>query len=1162
MPTDYARLHNSRDLEGELKRAHGLLADMYGDPTHFIFELLQNADDALGKRPDGWQGAKTVSFNVGESAVDVAHYGRPFNEADVEGITITLASTKEDDLNSIGKFGVGFKSVFNITNRPQIHSGDENFAIEGFIEPVGIESIPNHDPELTVFRLPLNENGQTNRTDIISRLAELTPSTLLFLRHIEGIAWQGTAAFKGRLSRQTERLDENVRRVNLTRKSAVGEPDADESWIIFSRPVFHEGKPAGHVEIAFQLTQKDSEGIQPLAASPLTVFFLTTEQTRLGFLIQGPYRTTPNRKDVPPADGWNQKLMAETAKLIPDVMRWLKGHRLLDAQTLDGFPIRGFHEEHERYGPLFAATKAALESHALLPCTSGSYHRAAETRLGSTDAIRRLLSPQQLAELYCQSGNLFWIDGRITDDRFQGLRRYIRDELSVADVTPGALIPLLRNGRTFLETQSDEWIVQLYEFLGQQPGLHDSLGDVPILRLEDGRHVTAKGDIPVFLPGKTQGQSLTVRAAVCSTGAALQFLKQLELRERDPVDDVIENPLPKYRTENPNVANYDDDIQLITEAYASVSVSRKEDFVEKLSGAEFIKTVDAGDRSRRFSQPGEVWLATDEQKALFSGVSGVLFVDETYESLLNPTLRDLVMECGARSSDDMAGIVVERILPKYRGTQISVDAATYSSDIKRVLVAYEAIPNQQRFRLLNPLTAARFVRAIDTGSGTKSWRSPGSLYLATEPLRDLFAGVKGVPMVDFNQTCLRSESIGDLLKACGASAVLRRISYDTEFSWQEKREMREKAGCVDSSRGETVEDRTLQGLDALLTILPELDVEERSTKAKLLWESICDLADERYGEDFSGTYRWFYHYRREAKFDSAFVRKLNNTAWIPDSEGELRPPVSVRFDTLGWRTNEIAEMKIRFQPPVVQELAREAGIEEKALDLMQKENLTADDLRELIEIRNQLDQESDTTKGDDDEPTAAIPTGTVSGGNDNDSHTSHSPGGTGAGGSSGSGSTFGGAGTGSSADNSSGGGTWQFHSYVGVHHADESDTDSPEHAARMALEETAIRFILEQEPAWQRTDTNNPGFDLYQVDANGITIRWCEVKAMSGVFDSHPVGMSKRQFEEAQLRGEAYWLYVVEEVAADAPHIVPIQDPAGQARTFTFDKGWREIAED
>ena len=782
MPTDYKALHQERDFEGELKRTNAFLADMYGEPYHFIVELLQNAEDALGNRPDGWQGDRTVRFDVGDSGVEVAHFGSPFDGADVQGIVITLASTKSVDLNAIGKFGVGFKSVFTITDRPEIHSGDENFVIEDFIEPVGIDPIYNSDPELTTFRLPFNELGHNGRQAVIDWLSALESRMLLFLRHTQGIAWQETSGFKGRLGRQTEELNENVRKVNLTRENDVGEAESVESWVVFSRPVSYEGEPAGHVEIAFQLSEQDREGIQPLGNSPLTVFFPTIVPTDLGFLIQGPYRTTPNRENVPPADGWNRYLMAETADLIPDVMWWLKDHRLLDAQTLDGFPISDFYEEHECFGPLFAATKAALGSHDLLPCTDGGYHRASRTRLGGTEALRQLLNPRQLAELCGQSGNLFWIDGRITDNRFPELRRYIRDELGVDDVTPGSLIPLLRSGRAFLEAQSDEWICQLYEFLGRQPDLHDRLGDVPILRLNDGRHVAAQGDVPVFLPGKTPGQSLTVRATVCSTDAALRFLKQLELRERDPVDDVIENLLPKYRTENLNVANYDDDLRLIIDAYARVAVSRKDDFIEELSSVKFVKTVDAADGTRKFSEPSEVWQATDEQKALFSGVPGVLFVDETYESLLNPTLRDLMMECGARSSDDMAGIVVERILPKYRGTEISVDAATYSSDIKRILVAYEAIPNQQRFRLLNPLTTSRFVRAVDTGNGTKSWRSPGSLYLAMEPLRDLFAGVNGVPMVDFNQTCLRSESIGDLLKACGASAVLRRISYDTEFS--------------------------------------------------------------------------------------------------------------------------------------------------------------------------------------------------------------------------------------------------------------------------------------------------------------------------------------------------------------------------------------------
>ena len=42
--------------------------------------------------------------------------------------------------------------------------------------------------------------------------------------------------------------------------------------------------------------------------SPLVVFFPTEKETFLGFLIQGPYRTTPARDNVPEHDQWNQGL--------------------------------------------------------------------------------------------------------------------------------------------------------------------------------------------------------------------------------------------------------------------------------------------------------------------------------------------------------------------------------------------------------------------------------------------------------------------------------------------------------------------------------------------------------------------------------------------------------------------------------------------------------------------------------------------------------------------------------------------------------------------------------------------------------------------------------------------------------------------------------------
>src|SRR5437588_12680040 len=109
MPSDYGAIKadNERRYGTDIGRIGPmLLADRYDDRTHFIFELLQNAEDALARRP-GWHGSRSVTFHLTESALRVSHFGHPFDEADVRGICGIAESTK--DLTAIGRFGIGFK---------------------------------------------------------------------------------------------------------------------------------------------------------------------------------------------------------------------------------------------------------------------------------------------------------------------------------------------------------------------------------------------------------------------------------------------------------------------------------------------------------------------------------------------------------------------------------------------------------------------------------------------------------------------------------------------------------------------------------------------------------------------------------------------------------------------------------------------------------------------------------------------------------------------------------------------------------------------------------------------------------------------------------------------------------------------------------------------
>src|SRR5256885_10416942 len=71
-----------------------LLADRYDDRTHFIYELLQNAEDALARR-NGWSGARAVEFHLESDQLRLSHYGKPSDDRDVRAICGMSESTKD-----------------------------------------------------------------------------------------------------------------------------------------------------------------------------------------------------------------------------------------------------------------------------------------------------------------------------------------------------------------------------------------------------------------------------------------------------------------------------------------------------------------------------------------------------------------------------------------------------------------------------------------------------------------------------------------------------------------------------------------------------------------------------------------------------------------------------------------------------------------------------------------------------------------------------------------------------------------------------------------------------------------------------------------------------------------------------------------------------------
>src|SRR5262249_669936 len=90
-------------------------------------------------------------------------------------------------------------------------------------------------------------------------------------------------------------------------------------------------------------------------------------------------------------------------------------------------------------------------------------------------------------------------------------------------------------------------------------------------------------------------------------------------------------------------------------------------------------------------------------------------------------------------------------------------------DIQRIVKAFSTDSKAHREKLVAALHETKFVMAVDAANGSKWVCAPSELYIATERLKELFAGVQGVLLVDDSYPCLHGEDVRELLEASGAT---------------------------------------------------------------------------------------------------------------------------------------------------------------------------------------------------------------------------------------------------------------------------------------------------------------------------------------------------------------------------------------------------------
>lgn len=479
-----------------------IVEDLYPDQAHFIYELLQNAQDT---------GATNVAFRLKRDGLTFEHDGRPFSSGDIYAITDIGESNKVDE-DKIGRFGVGFKAVFAYSETPTIYSPTFSFRIEDLVLPHEVPLLPNLGG-LTRFLFPFNnpkKDPQTAYAEVALGLAELSEMALLFLPSLSSISW----SIEGGNSGELLRIPHSAEHMEILRQSSGGEPVAFH-YLRFDEPV--EGLGRQNVSVAFQLgftggaTQYDpgrplADQLRVVAAEPgqVAVFFPAEKETsNLRFHLHAPFVPELSRASIKETPA-NIPLFAQLAQLSAKSLHRIKEMGLLTAEflsvlpnPLDSIPIR--------YQCIRSAIITAMNCEELTP-TQARGHAPAKLLLQAKASLKDLLGTEDLAILVDHKGEpLSWAvsaaQKNSNADRFLSglaIREWDLDEfverLQVLD--PDNWRYPDKAVQEWIGSKSAEWHQQFYALLHRELVADGDLGrliDLELVRLRDGRYHRAAG---------------------------------------------------------------------------------------------------------------------------------------------------------------------------------------------------------------------------------------------------------------------------------------------------------------------------------------------------------------------------------------------------------------------------------------------------------------------------------------------------------------------------------------------------------------------------------------------------------------------------------------------------------------------------------------------
>ncbi|XP_020260578.1 uncharacterized protein LOC109836938 [Asparagus officinalis] len=309
---------------------HCLSQELYSQDSHLLLELVQNADD--NTYPE--DGDPTLVFILQESGIVVLNNEKGFSAENIRALCDIGNSTKKGSrAGYIGHKGIGFKSVFRVTDAPEIHSNgfhvkfditDDQigFVLPTVIQPCNVDMFrqlvfgENHSTADTEWNtcvvLPFRSTSKvTGVASIMSMFSDLHPSLLLFLHRLRCIKFMNMLN-KTLVDMRREILGNGIIKVSHGQDTMT--------WLVISRKLsanlIRSDVQSTEIAVAFTLEECESGEYKPHLSQQPVFAFLPLRNYGLKFILQGDFVLPSSREEVDGNSAWNQWLLTEFPALF------------------------------------------------------------------------------------------------------------------------------------------------------------------------------------------------------------------------------------------------------------------------------------------------------------------------------------------------------------------------------------------------------------------------------------------------------------------------------------------------------------------------------------------------------------------------------------------------------------------------------------------------------------------------------------------------------------------------------------------------------------------------------------------------------------------------------------------------------------------------------